>query len=201
MVVPVEVELNHFHGFQLLQARFFGDFVLSFVGVVFQMAHIGDVAYVANFVSQVGEVAVHDVEGYGRTCVAQMAVAVHGWAAHVHPDTFGMQRCEGFLLAAERVVYRQVVVSHDLGHEGVGYVVATLGVAGVFGHFAGDFAEVFFVLGDVVAEGEEEVFGVFGSHDYAALYFSLGHVGCHADEVEVEFVAAVRDYSEVAIVA
>ncbi len=57
-VVTVEVILHHFHGFELLDACFLCDLVLAFVGVVLKVAHIGDVADVAHFVAEMGEVAV-----------------------------------------------------------------------------------------------------------------------------------------------
>ena len=64
-VVAVEVVLHNLHRLELLEPCLFGDLVLSLVGVVLEMAYIGDVAHVAHLVAQPGEVAEKDVEGDG----------------------------------------------------------------------------------------------------------------------------------------
>ena len=64
-----------------------------------------------------------------------------------------------------------------------------------------DFAEGCLVLGDVVAESVEDVLGVFGRHDDAALYLALRHIGSDRDEVDEKFVGRVSYYSEISIVA
>ena len=76
-MVAVHVVLRDFHGLKLLQTGFLGDFVLALVGIVFQMAHIGDVAHVAHLVADMGEIAEHHIEGHGRTRVSQMRLAIY----------------------------------------------------------------------------------------------------------------------------
>ena len=109
LVVAVGVVLCHFHRLQLFQAGLLGYLVLAFVSVVFQVAHVGDVAHVAHFISQVLEVAEEDVEGDGRTGVSQVRVAIDRRAADVHAHVRSVQRLEYFLRSAQCVVNRQLM--------------------------------------------------------------------------------------------
>ena len=86
-----------------------------------------------------------------------------------------------------------------LGLEGVGYLAAALTL--LAGQLGLDGAEGLLVLLNVVAQGEEEVFGVLGRHDDAALHACLGHVGAAVDEVDEEFRPRMCDHCEVAILA
>ena len=104
VVVAVGVILCHFHRLQLFQAGFLGYLVLAFVGIVFQMAHVGDIAHIAHLIAQVLEVAEQQVERDGRACVSQMRVAVDGGAADVHPHVGGVQGFENFFLPVQGVV-------------------------------------------------------------------------------------------------
>ena len=112
VVVAVEIVLHHFHRLKLLEACLFCNLVLAFVGIVLQMPHIGDVAHIAHLVAEVGEVTVDHIEGDGGACMAQMAVAVDCWAAHIHAHAAFVQRLEELFLACERVIYQQIVVVH-----------------------------------------------------------------------------------------
>ena len=56
-VVARQIVLHHLHGLKLLQASLLGYLVLAVVGVVLEMAHIGDVAHVAHFVARGLEIA------------------------------------------------------------------------------------------------------------------------------------------------
>jgi hypothetical protein len=62
--------------------------------------HIGDVAHIAHFVTQVLKVAEEHIEGDGRAGVAQVGVAIDGGAAHVHAHMTFMDGLEEFLGAA-----------------------------------------------------------------------------------------------------
>ena len=46
------VALNDFHGLDLLKAGFFGDFIFSGVGIVFKVAGIGNIPYIAHLIAQ-----------------------------------------------------------------------------------------------------------------------------------------------------
>ena len=51
LVVTVGVVLRHLHRLELLQTRLLGDFVLTLVGIVLQMAHIGDVSDITHLIT------------------------------------------------------------------------------------------------------------------------------------------------------
>ena len=67
LMVAVGVVLCHLHGFQLLQTGLLGYLVLTLVGIVLQVAYIGDVAHIAYFVADMLQIAEHHVESDGRT--------------------------------------------------------------------------------------------------------------------------------------
>ena len=114
VVVALRIVVGHLHRFELLEARLLGDFVLTLVGVVFQMAHVGDVAHVAHLVARSLQVAEQQVEGHGRTGMAQMGVAVDRGAADIHPHATGGNRLEHLLAAGERIV------KHEFGIHSIG---------------------------------------------------------------------------------
>jgi len=89
-MVTVQIVLHHFHRLQLFQACFLGNLVFAFVSIVFQMAHIGDVAHIAHFVPQVGQVAEKDVECDGRTGVSEVCIAIDCRTAHIHAHMGGV---------------------------------------------------------------------------------------------------------------
>ena len=51
LMVPVGVVLGNLHGLQLLQPGFLGYLVIALIGIVLQMAYVGDVAYIPDLVS------------------------------------------------------------------------------------------------------------------------------------------------------
>ena len=83
-MVAVGVVLCHFHGLQLLEACLLGDFVLALIGIVLQVAHIGDVAHVTHLVTQLLQVAEEHVKRDGRPRVSQVRVTIDRRAAHIH---------------------------------------------------------------------------------------------------------------------
>ena len=80
------------------------DLVVAVVGIVLQVSHIGDVAHIAHLVAKVLEVTEHEVEGNGGTGMAQVGIAVHRGAAHIHAHMSGVDRGEQFLAARQRIV-------------------------------------------------------------------------------------------------
>ena len=107
MVVAVEIELHNLHRLKLFETRFLGYLVLPLVGVVLEMSDVGYVTDIAHLIAQMGQVAEEDVEGYGRTRVAQMRIAIDGRAADIHADAPGIERLEGLFEALEGVIDRQ----------------------------------------------------------------------------------------------
>ena len=104
LVVAAGVVLCHFHRLELLKPCFLGNFVLAFVGIVFQVPHIGDVAHIAHFVTQVLKVAEEHIEGDGRAGVAQVGVAIDGGSAHVHAHVRLVERHKLFFAPCEGVI-------------------------------------------------------------------------------------------------
>ena len=113
LVVAVEIILHHFHRLELLETRFLCYLILAVVGVMLEMAYIGDVADIAHLVAEMLQIALHDVECYRRTCVTEMTVAIDRRSADIHADKSLMERPERFLVSGESVIYRQIVGFHD----------------------------------------------------------------------------------------
>ena len=67
---------------------------------------IGDVAHIRQIVTAKTQPARHQVEGNHAATVTQVAVVVHGHAAHVHTHLVAIQRLENFFALGERVVDR-----------------------------------------------------------------------------------------------
>jgi len=100
-MIPVEIVLDYLHGLELFETRLFGDFILSVVGVMLQMAYIGDIAHIAYLVAEMLEVTVYNVKGYGGTGVSEMAVAIDRWSAYIHTHPLRVDRSELLLGAGE----------------------------------------------------------------------------------------------------
>ena len=98
-VVAVGVELHYFHRLQLLQTRFLGNLVLSFVCIVLQVTHIRDIAHVAHFVAQILQIAIEHIKRDRRARMTQMGIAVHRRSADIHTHMSFVERFECLLEA------------------------------------------------------------------------------------------------------
>ena len=96
-MIAVGVILHHLHRFELLEPRFLGYLILTFISIVLEMAYISDVAHIAHFVAQMEQIAVEQVEGDSRTRMAQMGIAIHGGTADIHAYVSLVQRLKCFL--------------------------------------------------------------------------------------------------------
>ena len=96
--------MRHLHRLQLFEPGLLGDLVLALVGVVLQMAHVGDVAHVAHLVARSLEVTEQQVERHGGPGVAQMRIAVDRGTADIHAHAARNERLEDLLAAGERIV-------------------------------------------------------------------------------------------------
>ncbi len=103
-VVAVGIVLRHLHRLQLLQPCLLRDLVVALVGIVFQMAHVGDIAHVAHLITQVLEVTEEHVKGDGRPGMPQMWVAINRRTADIHAHIGRVTRLEQFLTSGERIV-------------------------------------------------------------------------------------------------
>ena len=113
LVVAVHVVLHHFHRLLLLEASLLGNFVLTLVSIVLEVADVGDVAHVAYLVADVLEIAEKYVESNGGTCMTQVAVAIDGGTAHVHTYMIGDDRLERLLDASQSVVNVKLLCCHN----------------------------------------------------------------------------------------
>ena len=105
LVVAIHIKLNHFHWLKLLKTRFLGNFVLSIVGIMLKMTHIGDIAHISHLVAEITQVTEQDVERDGRSCMSQMRVAINCRTAHIHAHKRGVQRDKLFFLASKCIIY------------------------------------------------------------------------------------------------
>ncbi len=78
-----------------------------FIGAVDDLVvDVGDVAHIGQVVTAETQPAGHQVEGNHAAAVADVAVVVHGHAAHVHAHFVAIERLEDFFGLAECVVDR-----------------------------------------------------------------------------------------------
>ena len=66
-MVAIGEMLHYLHRFELLQTCFLGNLILALIRIVLQMSHIGDIAHIAHFIPEMGEVAIKNIKGNGRT--------------------------------------------------------------------------------------------------------------------------------------
>ena len=109
LVIAVGVVLRDLHGLELLEACLLLNLVVALVGVVLQVAYVGDVAHVTHLVAQVFEVTEEHVEGDGWARVAQMRVAVNRGTADVHAHMGGVERLEQLFRACQRIVNQKIL--------------------------------------------------------------------------------------------
>ena len=103
-MVAVGVVLGNLHRLQLLQPGFLGNLVLTLVGIVLEVAYVGNVAHIAYLVAEVTQVAEHQVEGDGGTGMTQMGVAIDGGTANIHAYIGGVERFEALFLSCQCIV-------------------------------------------------------------------------------------------------
>ena len=109
-MIAQSVGLHDLHRFELLQPGLAGYLVLSLVGIMLQMPHVGDVAHIAHLVAEMAQQFEQHVVGDSRSRVSQMGVAVDGGAADIHAHMAGMHGHEEFL--AVRKGIGQSEISH-----------------------------------------------------------------------------------------
>ena len=108
LVVAQGVGLHDLHGFELFEPGLAGDLVLPFVGVVLQMAHVGDVAHVAHLVAEVAQQLEEHVVGHSGARVSEMGVAVDGGPADIHAHVAGMDGHEELLAVRKRICQSEI---------------------------------------------------------------------------------------------
>ena len=168
-MVTVEIVLHHLHRLELLKTRLLGDFILALVGIMLKMADIGNVAHIAHLVAKMGKIAVKYVECDGRTRMAEMSVAIHRRATHIHAHSTLMYRLEELLCTVQAIVDEQILLYHRknrLGFERVGDVVVAVGRStAIYGTTLLDNTKCILEALDIVAKGKEKILGILRSHD------------------------------------
>ena len=110
LMVAVEVELHHFHRFELFETRFLGNLILAGIRIMFEMPHVGDISDIAHLESEMKQIAIEDIEGDGRTCMTQMSVSIDSRATHIHTDMPVVNRPEGLFHAGKRIVNKEIIL-------------------------------------------------------------------------------------------
>ena len=101
--------MSNLHRLELFETCFLGNLVFTFVGIVFEVAHIGDVAHVAHLIPEVFQIAEYEIEGDGGTGGSQMGVTINRWATNIHSDVAGIDGLEEFLGARERIINKKLM--------------------------------------------------------------------------------------------
>ena len=104
IVVSIGIKLSYFHWLKLFQSCFLFYLVIALICIVFQMAHIGDIAHIAHLIPKMFQVAEKDIEGDCRACMPQMWVSIDGRATYIHAHIRRMQRFEQLFLTCKCIV-------------------------------------------------------------------------------------------------
>ena len=103
-MIAICVVLGNLHRLHLLQTGFLGNLILTLISIVLQMTHIRDVTNIPHFISQVLQIAKHQVESDGWTCMPQMGVAINRRTTDIHAHIRCMQRLETLLLPRQCII-------------------------------------------------------------------------------------------------
>jgi hypothetical protein len=103
-VITLGVVVGYLHRLKLLEASFLCNLILALVGIVLEVAYIGDVAHITHLVAQSLQVAEHKVEGDRWTSVAQVWITINSRAADIHTYTTLVEWLKCLLAASERIV-------------------------------------------------------------------------------------------------
>ncbi len=96
--------MRYLHRLQLLQAGLLLYLVITLIGIVLKMANVCYIAHVAYLVAKMTQVTKEQIEGYGRTGMSQVWVAVYRGTANIHAHVGGVKGLEKLLLARKRIV-------------------------------------------------------------------------------------------------
>ena len=99
LVVMECVLLYHLHRLNLLETSLFCNLVLTLIGIMLKVTHIGDVTHVTYLVAKVLQITEQHVESNCRTCVAKVRWAIDCWAAYIKAHIGRVKRLEQLLLA------------------------------------------------------------------------------------------------------
>ena len=111
-VVAVEIKLYHLHRFELFETGFFRDLILSLIGIVFEMSHIGDIAHIAYLITDVFQVTEKQIKCNGRAGMTQMGIAIYRRTAHIHSRIGRIDRYE-FLFTPIQCIINEKFLFHN----------------------------------------------------------------------------------------
>ena len=97
------IALNDFHGLESFETGFLCNLILAAICIVFQMAHICNIAHVTHLVAQVLEVAENQVERGKGSGIPKVHVAIYGRSTHIHAHASLVDWGKGFLFAGQAV--------------------------------------------------------------------------------------------------
>src|SRR5688572_8774106 len=87
VVESIHIPLNNLHGLKLLQPCALADLIFCIgIQISFQMADIGNVAHITDFISGIHEVAIDDIKAYESAAVADMYIIVNCGSTDIHAD-------------------------------------------------------------------------------------------------------------------
>ena len=104
MMIAIGVILCYLHRFELFEASFLLYLVVTLVGIMLEVAHIGDITYITHLIAEMLEITEKDIECDCRTGMSKMRIAIYGRSADIHSDIWRMYRFETLFLSAERII-------------------------------------------------------------------------------------------------
>ena len=112
LVISQGIGLHDFHRLQLLEPCLLCNLVLSRIGVILKMSDIGDVAHIADFVTQMLQQSEEHVVCDTRAGMPQMCISINRRSADIHSDTTGVYGFEKLFLA-RKCIEEVKIVSHS----------------------------------------------------------------------------------------
>jgi hypothetical protein len=93
------------HRFELFEASLLGNLVLAFVGILFEVTDIGDVADIAHLVAEVLEEFHEYIISHTRTSMSEVRVAINCRAADIKSHVALVDRLEDLFLSRKGIGY------------------------------------------------------------------------------------------------
>jgi hypothetical protein len=103
LVVTQGISLHHFHRLQLLEPGLLCYLVLSGVGIMLKMAHIGYIPHITHFISKVPEQFAQHIVSNSGACRPQMSVPINRRAANIHSHMALLDRFKEFFGTRKRI--------------------------------------------------------------------------------------------------
>ena len=107
-MVPLRICLDNLHRFQLLEACFLCNLILSLVGIMLQVSYVSDVTDIAYLVAEMFQEFEKHIVSHSRTGVPQMGVAVDGRAADIHAYVTGINGNEKLLFTGKGICQKEI---------------------------------------------------------------------------------------------